>query len=59
MMYKVDLHTHSIASKDGGLTPSQYRQFIEDDKLDYIAITDHNTIELAIELKSMLSGSKL
>ncbi|MFO0887209.1 MAG: PHP domain-containing protein [Candidatus Saccharimonadales bacterium] len=54
MMYKVDLHTHSIASKDGGLTPSQYRQFIEDDKLDYIAITDHNTIELAAELKSML-----
>ena len=24
-MFKVDLHTHSSASKDGGITPEQYQ----------------------------------
>lgn len=56
-MYKIDLHSHSIASRDGGITPTQYQQILEDGKLDYIAITDHNKIELATELHDALGNA--
>lgn len=46
-MYKVDLHTHSIASPDGGLKLIDYRRMLERGKLDTVAITDHNTISFA------------
>lgn len=46
-MYKVDLHTHSIASPDGGLSLHDYRHMLHRGKLDAIAITDHNTISFA------------
>ena len=45
-MIKIDLHTHSEASHDGGLNISQYKHALED-KLDCIAITDHNRIDFA------------
>ena len=57
-MIKLDLHTHSTASPDGGITKEQYIALIEDGALDYIAITDHNTIEFAQELQEVL-GSKI
>lgn len=53
-MYKVDLHTHSIASRDGGITPAQYRQIVEDGLLDFVAITDHNKIEGALDIHKIL-----
>lgn len=56
-MYKVDLHTHSIASRDGGITPAQYRQVIEDGLLDFVAITDHNKVDQAIELRQVLGDA--
>lgn len=56
-MYKVDLHTHSIASRDGGITPAQYRQVIEDGLLDFIAVTDHNKIDQAVELHEALGDA--
>jgi predicted metal-dependent phosphoesterase TrpH len=40
--YKVDLHTHSIISQDGGITASQYEKVLQSSDLDCIAITDHN-----------------
>lgn len=46
-MYKVDLHTHSIASPDGGLKLADYRRILQRGKLDAVAITDHNTISFA------------
>lgn len=46
-MYKVDLHTHSITSPDGGLRPEQYMVALERGLLDCIAITDHNSIDFA------------
>lgn len=49
-MCKLDLHTHSIASPDGGLTAADYRRMLERSGLDYIAVTDHNTISFAQEL---------
>jgi predicted metal-dependent phosphoesterase TrpH len=53
-MFKVDLHTHSVASPDGGLTPAHYRRMLESGGLDYVAVTDHNTIALAVELHAQL-----
>lgn len=57
-MYKVDLHTHSVASPDGALAPKHYRQALEQRRLDCIAVTDHNTIALAKELQAEL-GEKI
>ncbi len=45
--YKIDLHTHSIISHDGGLTEAQYTKLIKTQVLDYIAITDHNETRFA------------
>ncbi len=49
-MYKVDLHTHSSASPDGGITPEQYRKALSSGMLSAIAITDHNAITVALDL---------
>lgn len=52
-MIKVDLHTHSMASPDGGITPKQYIKVLEDKVLDTLAITDHNSIIAALELHKL------
>lgn len=57
-MYRVDFHTHSIASKDGSIRPEQYRAALEADLLHYIAVTDHNRIDMAEELHKEL-GDKI
>jgi predicted metal-dependent phosphoesterase TrpH len=54
---KIDLHTHSIASPDGALTAANYQQALQSGRLDYIAVTDHNTVEFALELKAWLKQS--
>lgn len=53
-MYKVDLHTHSTASPDGGISLKQYRRALESGILDAIAITDHNSIDFATHAKQAL-----
>ncbi|MBU4017347.1 PHP domain-containing protein [Patescibacteria group bacterium] len=50
MRYKIDLHTHSIISHDGGITADQYSQLLEKGVLDVIAITDHNETKFALDL---------
>lgn len=57
-MYKIDLHTHSVKSRDGSITEEQYAEIIENGVLDYIAITDHNHISFATNLQKSL-GSKI
>ncbi len=57
-MIKIDLHTHSTASPDGGITAEQYRQLLADGTLDCIAITDHNTVDVALQLHQEL-GDKI
>jgi len=52
--FKVDLHTHSIVSPDGGLRPEQYHKALESGLLDCIAITDHNRIDMALTLRREL-----
>lgn len=51
-MLKVDLHTHSQGSADGGLSADDYRQALKN--LDYIAVTDHNNITNAQALRAKL-----
>lgn len=53
-MIHIDLHTHSVASPDGGITATVYKQVIEANQLDYVAVTDHNTIDFAVELQGKL-----
>lgn len=45
--YKIDLHTHSTASPDGGISRAQYKQLMHDGTVDYMAVTDHNQIKFA------------
>lgn len=53
-MYKIDLHTHSIASPDGGITLQQYQAILRSRTLDAIAITDHNRIDFALDARAKL-----
>lgn len=53
-MYKIDLHTHSYGSPDGGLKLKDYRYFLENKLLDFVAITDHNTTMAAQDIKRRL-----
>ena len=46
--YKVDLHSHSIVSQDGGITAKQYQDILRKNILSAIAITDHNRIDFAL-----------
>lgn len=57
-MIKVDLHTHSIISPDGGISSDQYEELLADKILDCIAITDHNMITFAQMMHKKL-GSKI
>lgn len=57
-MFKVDLHSHSTTSPDGGITPEQYTELLSDGTLDYIAVTDHNSIDMALRLHKLL-GDKI
>jgi len=57
-MYKVDLHTHSTASPDGGLNQDEYLSLLEDGTLDCVAITDHDTIDFA-EHMHRIAGNKV
>lgn len=53
-MIRVDLHTHSYASPDGGLTLADYRKALRLRLLNFVAITDHNTIEAARAIHKVL-----
>jgi len=54
-MVRLDLHTHSTYSPDGGLDLADYRAALKT-KLDYIAVTDHDTTRGALKLKRVLGG---
>lgn len=45
--YKVDLHSHSIISHDGGVIADEYERILSSGVLDCIAITDHNETSFA------------
>jgi len=51
MSLRIDLHTHSELSYDGGISKKQYGRIFKEKMLDVVAITDHNEIKLAEELE--------
>jgi predicted metal-dependent phosphoesterase TrpH len=58
-MYKVDLHTHSEASRDGGITADQYANILGNEIVDIIAITDHDRIDFALGMQKALGANKV
>lgn len=48
---KVDFHTHSSDSHDGGISIKQYRNILETGQLDCVAVTDHGKIKTAWQLQ--------
>jgi predicted metal-dependent phosphoesterase TrpH len=54
MQYAIDLHTHSIASPDGSLSADDYRSILGQGRLQFIAVTDHNTVDFALQLRQTL-----
>lgn len=58
-MIRVDFHTHSVASPDGSITATQYREVLDKGILDCIAVTDHNEIAFAAELQRELGSDKI
>lgn len=54
MPIKIDLHTHSVASPDGALTVEDYQSALQAGRLNYIAITDHNTVDYALRVQAEL-----
>ena len=50
-MIKLDLHVHSSASKDSGLSNKQIEKFLTRGIIDCMAITDHDQIDNALRLK--------
>ncbi len=59
MPYKIDLHTHSTASIDGSISAKQYKEMIQNGKLDYIAVTDHNRIDFAQKLQREMNSDTI
>lgn len=53
-MIKIDLHTHSVGSPDGGITIEEYAKLLDDKVLDMIAITDHDSIDQALAIQNKL-----
>ncbi|HSX07147.1 MAG TPA: PHP domain-containing protein [Candidatus Saccharimonadia bacterium] len=53
-MIRADLHTHSQASPDGSLTLNDYRKMLSLSRLEYIAVTDHDRIDFALQAQATL-----
>ena len=53
-MIRLDLHTHSTGSPDGGIRLEEYKKLLDDKDLDVIAITDHDSIEQAVTIQKQL-----
>lgn len=54
-MIKIDLHIHSNYSDDGELSPVELLRLGQQAQLDYMAITDHNSVEGVAEAMTFAS----
>lgn len=54
MSLRIDLHTHSVVSPDGGLKPADYETMLTSGGLQAIAVTDHDRIDMAVKLHKKL-----
>jgi hypothetical protein len=53
-MIRIDLHTHSNGSPDGGIHIHEYKKILDESVLDCIAITDHDAIDQAVMIQKQL-----
>ena len=51
---RVDMHSHTMWSGDATTTPDELREAIAESAIDVLCITDHGTINGAVELASSL-----
>lgn len=51
---RVDLHTHTMWSGDSTTTPDEFAAAVVASDIDVVCITDHNTIDGALELRDRL-----
>lgn len=56
-LLKVDLHCHTVASPDGGLTERDIVNVLKSGKLDVVAVTDHNVVDEALRLNAVFGDS--
>lgn len=56
-MNKIDLHCHTVASPDGGLSQHDIAAMLQSGQLNTIAITDHNTIDEAVRLQGVFGDA--
>jgi predicted metal-dependent phosphoesterase TrpH len=56
MTYKIDLHSHSTFSPDGGISEEQLSIIFKNSILDFLAITDHNEVDFALNVQSKFPG---
>jgi predicted metal-dependent phosphoesterase TrpH len=47
--FKLDLHNHTFFSADGLMTPAQLLEAAKDRGIDFLAVTDHNTVQGALQ----------
>jgi predicted metal-dependent phosphoesterase TrpH len=50
---RIDMHVHTTASFDGQIEPASLVELVPDAGLDAVAITDHNSLEGALELVAL------
>ncbi len=55
-LLRVDLHSHTWHSPDGATSPEELVERARRVGLDWIAVTDHGTIEGALEAREIASG---
>ena len=53
---RIDLHTHTHRSGDSTTTMAEFCQGVDAAHLDYVAVTDHLTIEGAVQLRGLLGA---
>lgn len=58
-MSSIDLHMHSDISLDGEFTPTELAVMCKENKLEVVALTDHNSIRGIREMEKVLSQSRV
>ncbi len=59
MPYKVDLHVHTAGSPDGSLGAANLERMFASGGLHCIAITDHDTIDRALEIQKQFGTERI
>ncbi len=59
MPFRVELHVHSSGSPDGSLAAGDFERMLASKDLDCIAVTDHDTIDMALEMQRQFGPERV